>query len=86
MVEKRLTKAQRQRLIPANLRERIISMSDDEVLAVHDLTHEIMEDRTGTNKRMTAEEIMAEQRRRIGEWLPHAREIGGAMMKGYSHD
>ncbi|MFD2248882.1 hypothetical protein FHS82_000991 [Pseudochelatococcus lubricantis] len=86
MTEERPTKAQRQRLIPADLRERIAAMSHDEVLAVHDLTHKIMEDRAAAGKRQTMDDIVAEQSRRIGEWLPHAREIGEAMMKGHTHD
>lgn len=69
MAEKRLTKAQRARLIPSDLRERISAMSDDDVLAVHDLTHKIMEDRTGTGRRQAAEEIMTDQSKRIGGWV-----------------
>ena len=51
----RLTKAQRAKLIPPELRAQIEALPDDVLLAAHDLTHQVMEQRYGTNKRNEAE-------------------------------
>lgn len=53
MAEK-MTKAQRGKLIPAPIREAITAMPDGVLLAVHDLCHQEMERRYGTNKRAEA--------------------------------
>lgn len=47
----RLTKAQRARLVPEGLAERITVMDDETLLAVHDFCHQEMERRYGTPKR-----------------------------------
>lgn len=53
MAEK-LTKAQRARLVPEGLAERLTVMDSETLLAVHDLIHGLMEQRFGTNKRKEA--------------------------------
>lgn len=50
----KLTKAQRMKLISPELRSVVEALQDDELLAVHDLMHEIMERRYGSAKRSEA--------------------------------
>lgn len=47
----RLTKAQRQRLVPEGLAERLTVMDAETLLAVHDFIHGLMEQRFGTANR-----------------------------------
>lgn len=51
MATKVLTKAQRAKLIPMTLLETICALSDDGILAVHDLTHSLFSDRSGSHVR-----------------------------------
>lgn len=55
MSEKKPTKAQRAKLLDPQLATRLRSLSDDELLAAHDLMHDEMLIRHGTNKRSEAE-------------------------------
>lgn len=50
----KLTKAARAKLIDPMLRNWIVDLGDDALLAVHDLTHQEMERRHGTNRRPEA--------------------------------
>lgn len=45
------TKAQRAKLLHPTMRDMICASNDDLLLAIHDLCHEEMERRHGTNKR-----------------------------------
>ncbi len=53
------SKTQRARLIDPGLRAAIEALSDDALLAVHDLTHDQMMARHGTNNRGVAQRVMA---------------------------
>lgn len=56
---KKLSKVQRLRLIErSGLADTLRALSDEEVLAAHDLMHDIMEERHGTNVRHEAEQVM----------------------------
>lgn len=50
----KLTKAQRRKLLDPNLVVILAALPDDELLAAHDLMHDLMEHRHGTNKRAEA--------------------------------
>ena len=50
----KLSKAQRAKTISTDLRETIKGLSDDQMLAVHDLTHQEMERRWGSPVRSKA--------------------------------
>lgn len=54
MSAEKLTKAQRAKIVPEPIREALIAMPDQVLLAVHDLCHAEMERRHGTNKRPAA--------------------------------
>lgn len=50
----KLTKAQRKKLLDPNIVVILTALPDDELLAAHDLMHDLMEQRYGSNRRKDA--------------------------------
>lgn len=49
-----MRKAERRKLLSDAERKRVAALSDDELLALHDLTHDLMEARHGSRDRHSA--------------------------------